>query len=105
MLKSVVSLEQENYLFRKLKVPFFRWTCNIKTNGDIQPVWAHLIPDNFELKDFYSSTLAHSIISIAINLKSKGQNKRALELKPILKSIKAQHVPSNIRIAFPDLFD
>ena len=105
MLKNIVSLEQENYLFRKLKVPFFRWTYNIKTNSEIQPAWAHLIAQNFELADLYSSSLAQSIISIAINLKSRGKHQEALALKPILKKIKSTVIPPEIKNTFSDLFD
>lgn len=106
MLKNIISLEQENYLFRKLKVPYFRWTYNIKTNGDIQPAWAHLVPKKgYVLADIYSSSLAQSIISIAINLYSVGKINEALELKPILKKVKQELVPQNLRDNFPELFN
>lgn len=103
MLKNIVLLEQENYLFRKLKVPFFRWIVNINTNVNIQPAWAHLIPKIFDLNDLYSSSLAQSIISIAINLKSRGKEQGTLALKPILKKIHS--VPQNLKDTFEDLFD
>jgi hypothetical protein len=105
MLKNIVALEQENYLFRKLKVPFFRWIFNVKTNGDIQPTWAHLVPQNYNLADLYSSSLAQSIISIAINLKSRGKAQEALALKPLLKKIHPTVLPIGIKENFPDLFN
>lgn len=88
MFRNIVFLEQENYLFHKLKVPFLRWTRIIKTNGDITPGWYHLIPKEFKFGDFYGSAFAHSIVSIAINLEANGRREEALELQPVLRKIR-----------------
>ena len=103
MLRNIVFMEQENYLFRKLKVPFFRWTRIIHQNGNITPGWAHLTPKNYKFGDFYGSAFAQSIVSIAINLMRNGRQKDALELKPILKRIRG--VNAAIVDSFPALFD
>ena len=103
MLRNIVFLEQENYLFRKLKVPYFRWTRIIKTTGDVTPGWFHLIPKQFQFGDFYGSAFAHSLVSIAINLEAKGRHEEALELRPVLRKIRG--VDPSIKKTFPHLFD
>lgn len=102
MLRKIVFLEQENYLFRKLKVPYLRWTRKIEANGDITPGWSHLIPKQFKFGDFYGSAFAHSIVSIAINMETNGRQEEALELRPVLKKIRG--VDPSIKNAFPHLF-
>lgn len=104
MLKNLISLEQENYLFRELRVPFIRWAIKVDTNKEIHLAWAHLTPNNFDIIDLYNSSLAQSIISIAINLKRSGKEQDALSLKPILQKIHPNNIPHNIKKNFSDLF-
>lgn len=105
MLRSIILMEQENYLFRKLKVPFFCWTKGIKANEEIHREWAHLMPLSLQLSDLFSPSLAQCIISIAINLTVRGKENIAQELKPLLKRINKENIPSEIKTNFPQLFD
>lgn len=103
MLRNIILLEQENQVFRKLKVPFFRWARIIHQNGDITPGWAHLTPQNFQFGEFYGSAFAQSIVSVAINLMRRGREEEAIQLRPILKRIRG--IDPAITNAFPRLFD
>lgn len=105
MLRNIVSIEQENYLFRKLKVPFFFWTKEIKTNEEIKCEWAHLTPLTLQLSDLFSPSLAQCIISIAINCSVRGNEKIVKELKPLLKRINKKNIPSEIKRNFPHFFE
>ena len=105
LLRNVILKEQENYLYRKLSVPYFCWTREIETNQSFRYAWAHLIPLNFRIANLYHSSLAQCIISIAINLKAMGNVHAALELKPLLKKIKNDIIPAEIKASFPDLFE
>ncbi len=102
MFRNIIFLEQENYLFRKLKVPFLRWTRIIETNGDITLGWHHMILKQFKFGEYYGSAFAQSIVSIAINMDAQGRHTEALELKPVLKRIRG--IAPSIKNKFPHLF-
>lgn len=105
LLRRVITMEQYNILFSRLKLPYFNWTKTIQTDVDHQGAWFHADFVNESLiKNLFNSN-APALISIAINLSKNNRTYLMTAFKQILNEISPELIPEEIRVNFPQLFD
>ncbi|MBL7724766.1 MAG: hypothetical protein JNK27_11485 [Chitinophagaceae bacterium] len=103
ILRAVLFYEQQSLLYKKLGIPHFYWTFNIETDKGVTPAWMHQTIQGQSIESLYSA-LAPSLISLALNLKARGQMNDVVSLKTIFTSIPGHLVPDEIKKSLPEIF-
>jgi len=81
-LNKVVDCENQNIVYRNLKLPFMRWLHNYETNSEnILFGWVHFNDENIIRSDELLESVGHIMISLCSTYKAEGRNKEYNSLK------------------------
>jgi hypothetical protein len=104
LLRKVVAMEQQNILYKKLKLPHFHWTLNIDTNNDFVAAWVYYSSNDDKVLINLYQTLGPGLISLAVNLRANKQEQLIKQIIPLLQEIPRDLIPKEIKNNYPDLF-
>jgi hypothetical protein len=105
LLRLVIEIKQQNILYKTLGLPYLNWVLKIKTDESIQVAWSYFDTTNPNILPHLYKSLTHSLISLALNLKSNNEQDLLNSLKPILKKLPTDRIPNEAKLSNPEFFN
>ena len=103
-LRAVIYIEQNNLVYKRLRLPYFNWILKSDINKGIIPAWIYYGTGR-EMTSALLRTIAPSLISLALNLKQCGDTVNLDIIKPLLKKLPKDMIYENLKKEHSDLFN
>lgn len=106
LLRQAISIQSSNLNFFRLRLPYLNWIVNNKTNDSLIEGWSYFIFGNtVSQTEFVTNMTAEALISIGIHAFTENKQEIIESIRVLLKYVNIEKIPSEIKIAYPKLFE
>lgn len=103
-LRAAIYIEQNNLMYRRLKLPYFNWIVRNVTNDNVSMAWIHYGHSSSDLTPALLKNIAPAIISLAVNFKSIGDTDALNSIIPLVNKLPEEGIYQELIEIHPDIF-
>lgn len=103
LLQRILMIEEENILYKKANIKFFRWIIDISGNST-EEGWSHAVSTNVDFTPELYKSLSPGLIALIINLKINNKNEELEKILEVIKLLPKDTIYPELKEYFPNIF-